>query len=106
MTDAKRQELDALAGAMHLSRSDLIVQAINRCVVEQTWVPGDRQSTSGNTGSGAAESLVELSNILVALAFAAQEVIDGRSRKRRDEAASIVRDAQEKLALVRKQLGC
>lgn len=104
----RRDELKVIAASQHLSLSDLIVEAIDRYVVECRSVSNAEIGgpVSGNTAPEVMTSLVDLSNVLVALAFATEQALGARPTKRREEAARIVCDAQERLGHLRKRLGC
>ena len=131
-----REQLEALktvATERHVSLSELIVHALDRCLREGVWKAGEAPCIlpDGNvlthpvvaglsfTGEKVSvttvpvavsthQVLVEFSNVLIRLAFAAEDWVGSprRTAKRRQEAQAIVDDARAKLDVVRKLLGC
>lgn len=106
LTAAQISKLDAAATHRHRSRSDLIVQAINRCQADDVWTSGEGRDVSGNGGRGPQDQLVDLANILVSLGFAAREAIEARSASRKQQALRVLEEAQRKLDEVMTELQC
>lgn len=106
LTAQQVKELDAAAGHRHLSRSDLIVQAISRCLADDVWTAGEGQRVSGNAGRSSRDHLAELANVLVSLGYAVGEALESRSRQRKEEAMRVLADAQHRLNDVMIALRC
>lgn len=125
--------LKAVAVRRHVSFTELLVKAMDRCLQDDIWEAAEPLcvlpdgnvlthpvvtglSTTGEEGSATTvpvpvsthQVLVDLSNVLLALAFAAEEWVGSprRTAKRRQEAQAIVDDARTRLDAVRKLLGC
>ena len=99
-------ELTTIAASLHLSRSHMVVRAIDRCMGDGVWAAGGFSGASPNDGRPSRDLLVDLSNVLVQLAFAAQESIDAADDDRRAQARGMVDDALKKLNAVRRTLAC
>jgi hypothetical protein len=96
--------LDQRHKQLHISKSDLICFAVERCLVDNRW-------TASPTGTGASsreqdlyEGFVDLCQVINKLAFAVEEALDGKSRIRRLEAKNLVHDAFVELESARKKL--
>jgi len=127
------EALHAVAADRHVSFKRLVVEALDRCQRDGVWKAGEApcllpdgsvlthpvvtglcvtgkevSATTVPVPVSTHQVLVDLSNVLVALAFAAEEWVGSprRTAKRRQEAQAIVDDACARLEAVRKLLGC
>lgn len=116
---AKAAMLLTYAKAFHLSRSEFIARAIQRCLVDGL-IPDSGKKLERAIADGRPPALlVNLSNILVEIAFVLQELTDlgnpetnhsvmGQANRahRLKQAAELLKDAQEKLVIARRDLQC
>ena len=99
-------QLNEKAVSMHLSRNALMTLAIERCLQEDVWRNGDGATVARNIAANPDPRMVELSNILLSLAFIANKLLTRNTRKQREELGRICLDAQADLRSLRSSLGC
>jgi len=99
-------KLTTRAQSLHVSRNDLIIQAVTRCLRDDIWRATKRGPVASNVGINPPPELVAMSNNLVAFAFVLKELLDRNTQKRRGEANRILLDATEQLNSLRKLFGC
>jgi hypothetical protein len=106
--DARRAALvEARAPQLHKSKTELIVGAIDRCLQDDVWKRGTRPGAKHRQTLNPPPELVELSNILVELAFVVNLMSTKRKTKAvKDQANRIYLDAVLRLQNVRQDLGC
>ncbi|MGJ7554651.1 hypothetical protein ACSFBI_11660 [Variovorax sp. RB3P1] len=100
-------ELEEFARSRNVSRSHLIVQAIERCKKDGMWRVGlEKQGDKANSIVPPAD-LVTLSNQLLAFAIVLEQLLPRiRSKKARDQASRVYLDARVGLENLRSSLGC
>ena len=99
-------ELDAAAERHHLSRSHIVVGAVERCLHDDLWRKGARKGGASKVSLVPPPELVELSNVLVALAFTVNELLGRRTKAKHEQASRHYLDAVLLLQRVREDLGC
>ncbi|MGJ7579818.1 ribbon-helix-helix protein, CopG family [Variovorax sp. RHLX14] len=100
-------ELEELARSRNVSRSHLVVQAIERCKKDGIWRVGlEKQGDKAKSLVPPAD-LVTLSNQLLAFAIVLEQMLPRiRSQKAKDQASRIYWDARLGLENLRSSLGC
>ena len=105
-TDTARR-LDEAAAKHHRSRPHLLAGAVDRCLHDDIWLKGHAATTSGNgIRLNPPTELVELCNVLVALAFNLGEMQQRNTKARKDQAGRNYIDAKTRLEKLRVSLGC
>lgn len=99
-------ELDVIAASRKMSRSNLIVDALERCKSDGIWRPGVHRNVACNTSVVPPKEVVTLSNNLLALAMVVEQLMKRGSKKNRDNASRIYLDARLSLAELREAIGC
>ena len=99
-------ELEAAAQRHHLSRSHILVGAVERCLHDDLWRKGARKGGASKVSLVPPPELVELSNVLVALAFTVNELLGRKTKAKLDQASRHYLDAVHRLQRVREDLGC
>jgi hypothetical protein len=100
-------DFTAIALARHVSLSHLILEALQRCKHDKIWRPGIVHGAEGSVSIVPPPELVELSNVLIALAMVMEQILPRtRSIKAREHAMQIYLDAKSRIESVRKDLGC
>lgn len=99
-------ELDAAAARHHLSRSQILVGAVERCIDDDVWRKGARTGAAPGVSLVPPRELVELSNVLVALAFTVNELLGRKTKAKQEQASRHYLDAILRLQRIREDLGC
>lgn len=96
--------LDRRHKELHLSKSDLICLAVERCLADNRWTASPAGTGASSREQDLYEVFVDLCQIVNKLAFSIEEAIDGKSRVRRLEAKNLVHDVFIELDSARKKL--
>lgn len=99
-----RALLDRRHKELHLSKSDLICFAVERCLADNRWTASPAGTGASSREQDLYEVFVDLCQVVNKLAFSIEEAIDGKSRVRRLEAKNLLHDAFVELEGIRKQL--
>lgn len=99
-------KLDDAAERHHLSRSQIMVGAVERCIHDDVWRKGARKGVASKVSLVPPPELVELSNVLLQLAFTVDELLARKTKVTLDKANRHYADAVLRLQRVREDLGC
>jgi hypothetical protein len=101
------KRLDEAAAKHHRSRPHLLACAVDRCLHDDIWLKGQAATTSSiGARLNPSTEMVELCNVLVALAFNLGEMQLRNTKVRKDQAARNYIDAKARLEKLRVSLGC
>lgn len=103
-SEETRALLDQRHKELHISKSDLICFAVERCLADNRWTASPAGTGSSSREQELYDVFVDLCQIVNKVAFSVEEALDGKSRVRRLEAKNLVDDAFVELESVRKQL--
>lgn len=107
ISPAEVENLDAIAAGHKVSRSHLILKAIDRCKHDGVWRKVTKKNHASSKTSLPIPEVVALSNVLLEFAFVVESLLKNPDNpKYRDQASRIFLDAREGLALLRDELGC
>jgi hypothetical protein len=99
-------KLTEKAKSMHISKNSLMTMAIERCLMEDVWRIGESTTVARHIAANPDPRLVELSNVLLSIAFIADKLLIRNTKKQRDELGRICMDAKANLSVIRGSLGC
>lgn len=107
LPQAESEELKSIAKRFKISKSDLITRAIARCKNDGIWRKTAKKSKLGQTVYSPPKELVDVTNLLLELAFALESVLkQNPDPKHLDRASRIYLDARAGIASLRKEFGC
>lgn len=103
---SESKELEDIAERLKISKSELITRAIARCKNDGIWRKTAKKRKPGQTVNPPKE-LVDMTNVLLELAFALESVLkENPNPKHLDRASRIYLDARAGIASLQKELGC
>lgn len=104
---SESEELESIAKRLKISKSELITRAIARCKNDGIWRKTAKKSKPGQTINSPPKELVDMTNVLLELAFALELVlVQNPDPKHLDRASRIYLDARAGIASLQSELGC
>lgn len=104
---AESEELKYIADRLKISKSELITRAIARCKNDGIWRKTAKKNKPWKTVNSPPKELVDMTNVLLELAFALESVMkQNPDPKHLDRASRIYLDARAGIASLQKEFGC